>query len=240
MFRIDSEDAVAVLPTPDAAGPISGYFSKGDPGIGQEATVVSFDWMNALQETVIHPIEDAGLPLSKDAPYDLLTQALKVFQDRVIPAGTKMVFYQSAAPTGWTRDTTAGLNDKFIRVVTAGSPGTTGGTHAASTNIGAHTHTGPSHSHTLTPGSSGAWAQLNMSFSTALRGNEVTGVTSWTQDSGVTADNWLAEGASGSTTNGVGVDGQTDSGGTGNTGAASIGTGSYAYCDTLIASKDAY
>lgn len=41
-----------------------------------------------------------------------------------IPTGTKMLFVQTAAPTGWTKDTTH--NDKALRVVsgTAGSGGT--------------------------------------------------------------------------------------------------------------------
>lgn len=41
------------------------------------------------------------------------------------PAGTRMLFHQTAAPTGWTKDTT--INDKALRVVsgTVGSGGTT-------------------------------------------------------------------------------------------------------------------
>jgi hypothetical protein len=41
----------------------------------------------------------------------------------IIPSGTKMLFQQTAAPTGWTKDTTH--NDKVLRVVTgtAGSGG---------------------------------------------------------------------------------------------------------------------
>jgi len=42
------------------------------------------------------------------------------------PAGTRMLFQQSTAPTGWTKDTT--VNDKALRVVsgTVGSGGVTG------------------------------------------------------------------------------------------------------------------
>jgi hypothetical protein len=61
------------------------------------------------------------------------------------PSGTKMVFAQAAAPTGWTQDTTN--NDKALRVV-SGAGGGTGGTHAFSSPPStAHTHTGPSHTH---------------------------------------------------------------------------------------------
>ena len=47
-----------------------------------------------------------------------------------IPAGSVMLFYQSAAPTGWTQSTT--LNDYDLRLV-SGTGGTTGGTTAYST-----------------------------------------------------------------------------------------------------------
>jgi len=76
------------------------------------------------------------------------------------PAGTKVVFAQASAPTGWTQDTTN--NDKALRVV-SGTGGGTGGTHGLSSppstahthTGGAHTHSTPSHSHshTLSAGS---------------------------------------------------------------------------------------
>jgi hypothetical protein len=61
------------------------------------------------------------------------------------PTGTKMVFFQAAAPTGWTQDATN--TDAALRVVaTAG--GGTGGTHGVSSPPStAHTHAGPSHTH---------------------------------------------------------------------------------------------
>lgn len=67
-------------------------------------------------------------------------------------SGTKMLFQQTAAPTGWTKDTTH--NDKALRVVSGTA--SSGGTNAFSTVFGktatdaftlttAHV---PSHSHT--------------------------------------------------------------------------------------------
>jgi hypothetical protein len=47
-----------------------------------------------------------------------------------IPVGTVMLFYQSAAPTGWTQVTTQ--NNKALRVV-SGTGGVAGGTTAFST-----------------------------------------------------------------------------------------------------------
>ena len=61
------------------------------------------------------------------------------------PSGTKVVFAQASAPTGWTQDTTN--NDKALRVV-SGSGGGTGGTHGLSSPPStSHSHTGPSHTH---------------------------------------------------------------------------------------------
>ncbi len=87
-----------------------------------------------------------------------------------IPAGTVMLFAQTAAPTGWTKDTTH--NDKALRVVsgTAGSGGSAAFTTAFGTpavsgsvslsgTVGAHTLTTseiPGHTHTGTTNSAGS------------------------------------------------------------------------------------
>lgn len=44
-----------------------------------------------------------------------------------LTSGTRMPFNQTAAPTGWTKDTTAGLNDSVMRIVvgTVGAGGST-------------------------------------------------------------------------------------------------------------------
>jgi hypothetical protein len=44
------------------------------------------------------------------------------WQASVFPSGTKTVFYQAAAPTGWTQVTT--LNDVALRIVNGGTGGT--------------------------------------------------------------------------------------------------------------------
>ena len=63
---------------------------------------------------------------------------------KVIPAGSKTVWYQAAAPVGWTRDTSS--DDKFIRVVSAGSPGSVGGSYSLGSEA-AHTHDIPGLGH---------------------------------------------------------------------------------------------
>ena len=87
------------------------------------------------------------------------TNSIKL--DTFVP-GTSMLFYQSAAPIGWTKQS---INDKTLRVV-SGSGGSTGGTTAFSTVFAARTPAGamsgatdshtlletqiPSHTHTIT------------------------------------------------------------------------------------------
>ena len=51
------------------------------------------------------------------------------------PSGTKQVFYQASAPTGWTQDTTAALGNAAMRVV-VGTGGGTGGTDTFQTTFG--------------------------------------------------------------------------------------------------------
>ena len=65
MFRIDSQGTVPALPAPDPDGQIAGYFSKGNPAVGQKATVVSADWANAMQEEICYVIEQAGIQLNQ-------------------------------------------------------------------------------------------------------------------------------------------------------------------------------
>jgi hypothetical protein len=70
------------------------------------------------------------------------------------PSGTRMSFNQTAAPTGWTKDTTAAINDSILRLVTGSvssggsvafstwnSSGTTGAYTLATADIPSHTHT---------------------------------------------------------------------------------------------------
>ncbi len=71
-------------------------------------------------------------------------------------AGTRLAFQQTSAPTGWTKDTTAAINDSILRLVTGSV--SSGGSTAFSTFNG-QTATGattlstsqmPSHTHSYT------------------------------------------------------------------------------------------
>lgn len=71
-----------------------------------------------------------------------------------LPSGTRMVFNQTAAPLGWTKDTTAALDDSLLRIVT-GTVSSGGSNDFADivnvqTSTASHTLTTsqiPSHSH---------------------------------------------------------------------------------------------
>ena len=96
------------------------------------------------------------------------------------PSGTRMLFQQTAAPTGWTKDTTAAINDGALRTVTGSA--STGGTAAFTTAFTSRTPTGtnaasgstslteaqmPAHKHL------GGWAGVNgnASFGVGSTGN---------------------------------------------------------------------
>jgi hypothetical protein len=72
-----------------------------------------------------------------------------VVSEDFIPNGSVMCFFQSAAPTGWTKVTTQ--NDKVLRVV-SGTGGGTGGVWATNSGLtssaeSGHTHTVAAHGH---------------------------------------------------------------------------------------------
>ncbi len=84
--------------------------------------------------------------------------AIKSYVDARLEAGTKMLFYQANAPTGWTKDTDQ--NNKALRVV-SGTGGGTGGATAFTSVFGSGKNAGntqltaaqsgtAAHSHTIT------------------------------------------------------------------------------------------
>ena len=66
MQRVNRSTAVATLPAAPAGG-APGYFTGGNPGAGQPATVAGFEWFNAVQEEMMELITRSGLtPSSGD------------------------------------------------------------------------------------------------------------------------------------------------------------------------------
>ena len=84
-------------------------------------------------------------------------------------AGTRLAFQQTAAPTGWTKDTAAALDDSIMRIVTgsASSGGSTAfSTFNGQTSVGATTLSTaqmPSHTHTV-GGTTSATSNIGSTF----------------------------------------------------------------------------
>jgi hypothetical protein len=92
---------------------------------------------------------------------DALAENDAALKDNGWQDGTKAVFYQASAPTGWTKDTT--YNDRILRVVSSAGGGGSAGTQGISSAITlAHTHsisTEADHAH-----ASGHTHSLNTTF----------------------------------------------------------------------------
>lgn len=67
----------------DGPGNVAGQFSPGNPQIGQAATVVSADWLNAVQGELASTIEGAGLALSKPDNAQLLAAIRQLARDEL-------------------------------------------------------------------------------------------------------------------------------------------------------------
>ena len=82
-----------------AAAP-GGYFTEGDPAVGTPATVVTDDWMNAVQTEIESVITATGAALSKPDNTQML-QAIRALIVAALPAGSVQAFARAAAPAGW-------------------------------------------------------------------------------------------------------------------------------------------
>jgi hypothetical protein len=94
MHRVDDPSAGPAVPTPGPQG-TPGYFQGAQPTTGQQATIVTVDWANAVQEEIAHVVESAGLTLSKTDRTQLLQAIAKLTRTRLTANQT---FYVS--PTG--------------------------------------------------------------------------------------------------------------------------------------------
>ena len=131
-----------------------------------------------------------------------------------LPSGTKQIFVQTAAPTGWTKDTSH--NDKAMRIVsgTAGS----GGSDAFTTTFGSGKTTA---SHTLTESEIPAHTHTTTTLDNVVKG-EFTAQTGFRVD----------------VTGGTGSGTTTGSTGSGGGHSHDLSGFDLQYVDVIIATKD--
>lgn len=144
-----------------------------------------------------------------------------------LPAGTVMMFVQTAAPTGWTKDTTH--NDKAIRIVTGTA--SSGGSTAFTSVFAARTITQanlPVHTHTFSGTTTTDGAHTHTYTEAPALFGVNTGATSMPRGSKFTANT----GSSGSHSH-------TYSGTTASIGSGSTWDFAVQYVDLIAASKDA-
>ena len=131
MYRIDSDGAVEVIPTEESAGATSGYFGRGNPGLGVRATKVSADWLNAVQEELLGVIEDAGVTPSKTNRTQLL-EAIEIVAAREVagasvPGWVQNIGFSYSGGTFTINDAVGGalsaLNPGYIALQSRANPG---------------------------------------------------------------------------------------------------------------------
>lgn len=165
---LESASTIALL---DSSWPLGGDpHNRGDDHIRLIKYVLQTQFPGAAGLGFAEPIiateaeinHLAGVVSNVQTQLDDLTTSVEGLQASLsAPAGTKMVFYQAAAPTGWTQDTTK--NDYMLRVVST-SGGGSGGSDSPILNnkVPSHTHSTDSqgnHQHTYSsPVIPGDWA----------------------------------------------------------------------------------
>lgn len=101
-------------------------------------------WIQRVSSLPTWTADDVGrvvYDIGEDAFYFGSSSAWELWGSDIIPAGTKMIFYQNTAPTGWTID--AAIADALIAIK--------GGTASYNVNAGqvAGTWTQTNHTHTF-------------------------------------------------------------------------------------------
>lgn len=118
----------------------------------EKASTASLSSYAPLNSPTFTGTPSGPTPAAGDNTTKFATTAWVLTNAGSFPAGTRMIFQQTAAPTGWTKDTTAAINDSLLRLVTGtvssgGSVGfstfnasATGATTLSTAQIPSHTH----------------------------------------------------------------------------------------------------
>lgn len=84
----------------DGHGHVSNAFVVENVALGQAPTVVTAEWLNAVQDEIVNTLAEAGMTPAK-ANNSQLAQAILIIAGRGIPAGAVSGFGTSGAPAGW-------------------------------------------------------------------------------------------------------------------------------------------
>jgi hypothetical protein len=87
MFQTDQSTAVSSLPTPATAA-TPGFFTGGNPGSGQAATILDADFLNMVMVELLNVVESAGLTPSKTTYTQVVTAIKILIQQGVSSVGT--------------------------------------------------------------------------------------------------------------------------------------------------------
>ena len=115
MHRIDDPTAAPTLPAPRPQG-TPGYFTGGSPGSsGFAATVVRYEFMNALQEEISHVVETAALTLNKTDNTQLLQALNKLFVSRTLVTANMTIYVNVTTGNDSNNGLTAGTAFKTVQ-----------------------------------------------------------------------------------------------------------------------------
>jgi hypothetical protein len=126
------------------------------PGGSWLTGLFTYSALNTITVTTVYESSNGGAAVTWGAGTKDVFITLPASQAAVIPPGTAMLFQQTTAPIGWTKQTTH--NDKALRVVSGAA--SSGGTNAFSTvnnqtvSVNNHTITQAemaSHTHSYLP-----------------------------------------------------------------------------------------
>lgn len=131
MFQVDNSTAVAVRPTPAAAG-TPGWFTKGDPVGGVPATIVPDDFLNMVQAELIGLLTATSITPSKTDTTQVLAAIRALIKAASVGIGYMMVTHETASGTAAGAST---ANTFVVRVLNTLRANTISGASLASNQI---------------------------------------------------------------------------------------------------------
>lgn len=153
------QNCAAVTLTPDSASVLGNGWMCLVRAAGGNVTINPANNINGQGSIVVPAGYTAIIFCNGSEFFSMLVYQDVPTQAKAFPTGTRMVFQQTAAPTGWTKDSSAAYNDATFRA-TNGTVGT-GGADAFSSVFGPGKTTG---SHAITAAETGPHAHTITSY----------------------------------------------------------------------------